>query len=220
MNQMDDAVFHRNIGTYDFSHNNTCGMFCIADNCIRFDVSCNEITFWMKIKSPNSIVDRSLVMIGISNRSMKCGDVPSSSIDVRPKLDKPLLFAFLPSPWVKNVTVTLILSSNAIVSNGSSFGADAVKTTLSGMMWPSMTFLSIISGRGCGWKMNEIFNKFLNNSVGSFSGQRKSVPYQTHSYSNGCVHEEKTAIIPIYHWDAESKWFEGEWPNRQVWTTN
>lgn len=61
-----------------------------------------------------------------------------------------VLFIFLPSPCVKNVTVTLMLSSKASVSNGCSMGADFVKTTRFGMICPSITFLSISSGRGCG----------------------------------------------------------------------
>lgn len=66
-----------------------------------------------------------------------------------------LLLRVFPSPCVKKLIVTLILSSKANVSNGSSVGAEAVKTTLSDIMWPSITFLSIISGLGCGYKFDE-----------------------------------------------------------------
>lgn len=71
-----------------------------------------------------------------------------------------LLLRFFPLPCVKKLIVTLILSSKANVSNGSSVGAEAVKTTLSDIMWPSITFLSIISGLGCGYKFdgNESWN--------------------------------------------------------------
>lgn len=67
----------------------------------------------------------------------------------------------MPSPCVKNVMVTLILSSKASVSNGCSIGADEVKTTRFGMTCPSITFLSIKSGLGCGCQ-KQILNRNLN----------------------------------------------------------
>lgn len=72
-----------------------------------------------------------------------------------------LLFIFLPSPCVKNVTVTLILSSKANVSNGCSMGADFVNTTRCGMICPSITFLSMSSGRGCGCNLREFQHEII-----------------------------------------------------------
>lgn len=70
------------------------------------------------------------------------------------RINKPLtvdsLFVCLPSFWVKNVTVTFRLSSKASVEYACSKWAGAVKMTCPGMTWPSMTFLSIMSGRGGG----------------------------------------------------------------------
>lgn len=65
-------------------------------------------------------------------------------------VERRLRFFCLPSPWEKNVMVTFVLSTNARDSNGCSIGAAPVKTTFRGMMWPSITFLSIMSGRGWG----------------------------------------------------------------------
>lgn len=129
-------------------------MLWVSDNRIWFHISCKRDE---EKKRSNKQQIENVVYSVTSYKTINARGITNAThththINIIRKQCKIeyILFWFLPSPWVKNVMVTLILSSKASVSNGCSIGADFVNTTRFGMIWPSITFLSISSGRGCG----------------------------------------------------------------------